>query len=128
MDIIAIIGLCLTACIISKVIERSGSEIRIILIIAAVSIVTIKIIGELSQIISVINELFYRADIDDEYLTIIFKGMGICYITQIAGDCCRDCGESSLAAQIELAGKVAMVIISLPLFRAVIGIIEALII
>lgn len=128
MDIIAIIGLCLTACIISKVIERSGSEIKIILIIAAVCIVSVKIIGELSQIQSIMSELFSTADIDSEYLKIIFKGMGICYITQLSCDCCRDCGENSLATQIELAGRVAMVIISLPLFRAVIGIIETLLV
>ena len=77
---------------------------------------------------SAIRELFLQADMEEDYLTIIFKGLGICYITQLSCDCCRDCGESSIATQLELAGKIAMLVISLPLFRALIGIIEALLI
>lgn len=123
-----IAGFCLTACIICKVLERNGSEIKTVLTISVGCIIAIKIIGELTQVQSVISELFNHAKMDDQYLTIIFKGLGICYLTQLSCDCCRDCGESCIASQLELAGKVAMLIISLPLFRAVIGIVEALLV
>ncbi|GAB5082149.1 stage III sporulation protein AD [Hominimerdicola sp. 21CYCFAH17_S] len=126
MDIIAITGFCLTACIISKVLEKNGGEIKTVLTISAACVVIAKIVGELSQVQSVIKELFFHAQMSEEYLTIIFKGLGICYLTQLSCDCCRDCGESCIASQIELAGRVSMLVISLPLFRAVIGIVEAL--
>ncbi|WP_243113086.1 stage III sporulation AC/AD family protein [Ruminococcus sp. Marseille-P6503] len=128
MDIIAITGFCLTACIICKVLEKNGSEIKSVLTLSAACIVILKIVGELIQVQSVIKELFFQAQMSEDYLTIIFKGLGICYITQLAGDCCRDCGESCIASQIELAGKVSMLIISLPLFRTVVGIVESLLI
>lgn len=121
-----IVGLCLTASIICKVLEKNSGEIKILLAICAVCIVLFKILGELSQVISVIKNLFERSDMDSDYLTIIFKGLGICYITQLGCDCCKECGESVIASQLELAGKIAMVIISLPLFRALIAIIEGL--
>lgn len=128
MNIIMIAGFCLTACVVCKVLEQNSSEIKTVLIIAAVCLISLKTIGELTQIKTIINELFFQADMDEEYIAIIFKGLGICYITQLSCDCCRDCGENCLASQLEMAGKAAMLVISLPLFRAVIGIVEALLI
>ncbi len=128
MDIIAIAGFCLTACIVCKVLEKNGSEIKSVLTLSVACIVILKIVSELLQVQSVIRELFFQTQMSEDYMTIIFKGLGICYITQLACDCCRDCGESCIASQIELAGKVAMLVISLPLFRAVVGIVESLLI
>ncbi len=128
MDIIAIAAMCITACIACKAIEQGSGEIKTVLTIAAVILVGAKAISGFGEVSSVIRELFLQAEMDEQYLTIIFKGIGICYVTQLACDCCRDCGENALATQLELAGKAAMIIISLPLFRAVIGIVEALLI
>ena len=85
MDIIAITGLCRTACIISKVLEKNGGEIKTVLTISAACVVIAKIVGELSQVQSVIKELFFHAQMSEEYLTIIFKGLGICYLTHRTG-------------------------------------------
>lgn len=128
MDIIMIVAFCLTACVICKILEKDGGDIKTVLVIAVACIITLKVVGEFIKVQSIIKELFFQADMSSEYLTIIFKGLGICYLTQLACDCCRDCKENCLASQLELAGKVSMLVISLPLFRAVIGIIEGLLV
>lgn len=128
MDIIMISGFCIISCIICKVLERNAGEIKVVLVLGAACIIIMKVIGEITEVTSAIRELFLQADMDEEYLTIIFKGLGICYITQLGCDCCRDCGESAIASQLELAGRISLLIIALPLFRAIIGIIETLLI
>ncbi len=40
-------------------------------------------------------------------------------MTQLASDACSDAGEKALAAKAELAGKLAMLLIALPLFEKV---------
>lgn len=127
MNIIIITGICLTASIICKALEKNSGEIKILLAVCTVCIILFRISGELSEIISMIRELFDKSDMDGDYLSIIFKGLGICYITQLGCDCCRECGEGVIASQLELAGKIAMLIISLPLFKALVAIIEGLI-
>lgn len=128
MNIISIAALCLTACIAAKTIEKNSAEIKTILILAAALAVSIKVIGQLLEIRDLISQLFEQTGIDNDNISVIFKGLGICYITKLSCDCCRDCGENALASQITIAGKIAMVIISLPLFRAVATIIETLLI
>lgn len=38
-----------------------------------------------------------------DYAAVLFKAVGICLLTQLAGDVCRDSGESSIGSKTELA-------------------------
>ena len=43
-------------------------------------------------------------------------------MTQIACDACRDLGERGVAARVETAGKLAVLLTSLPLFEEILQI------
>lgn len=51
------------------------------------------------------------------YAETILRGLGITWLTSSAGEICRSCGEGGLGGQIETAGRVELVVLSLPLFR-----------
>ncbi len=51
------------------------------------------------------------------YLKIAVKVLGVCYLSQTGADICRDCGESALATQVELLGRIATVTVSIPIIR-----------
>ena len=48
-------------------------------------------------------------------LSIIVKSLGIAFVAGIAADICRDAGESAMAAKVELAGKVAILSMAMPM-------------
>ena len=56
-----------------------------------------------------------------DYAAILFKAVGICLLTQLAGDVCRDSGESSIASKIELAGRAAILLTAMPLIQEVLS-------
>jgi len=61
------------------------------------------------------------------YITPILKITGIAYISQIGCDLCSDAGETALAGRVEMAGKLAICTVSLPIAReAFMSIIEIL--
>ena len=76
------------------------------------------VITMLAPSVSAIAELTEAAGLDEGYAAILLKALAVCYITQLAADCCRDAGESAIAGKIELAGKSAIVVISLPVFAS----------
>ena len=47
---------------------------------------------------------------------VLLKALGICLITQVACDTCRDIGETAIAARLETAGKAAMLLLAMPVF------------
>ena len=65
------------------------------------------------------SDLLRAAALPGEYAVILFKALGICWLAQFAADSCRDAGESALASKVELAGKTAVLLTTLPLFSAV---------
>ena len=97
-------------------------------VLAAAALVLFHSVAFVKDLISVFEDLFTLSGIDNMYLTILFKSLGICYIVQLASDYCRDCGENALASQVTLAGKLAMLSVSLPLFKAFVEIVKALLI
>ena len=79
------------------------------------------ILSKISPAISQIRELISAAGISGEYGVILLKTLGVCFLTQLSADSCRDAGEGALAAKVELAGKLFIVILALPLFQQIAG-------
>ena len=119
MKIFTIACFCIFSTIVCKAIEKDSREIKYAAVLAAAALV-------LFHSVAVFEDLFTLSGIDNMYLTILFKSLGICYIVQLASDYCKDCGENALASQVTLAGKLAMLSVSLPLFKAFVEIVKAL--
>ena len=80
------------------------------------------VILNLTPALDTLGNLISGMNINSEYFTIVLKSLGICYVTQLASDTCRDSGYSAIASKVELAGKVSIVVIALPLFTNLVAI------
>lgn len=79
------------------------------------------VLSALSPAIELLNRFSTLAPGADENVGILLKSIGICYICQFSADSCRDSGQSALASKIELAGKVAVVLLCLPLLEEIVN-------
>ncbi|MDR1466986.1 MAG: stage III sporulation AC/AD family protein [Oscillospiraceae bacterium] len=86
-----------------------------ILLIAAV-------FSKISTVIIHLKNMMEVANLSSGYSSILFKCLGICLLAQFSSDACRDAEQTSLASKVELAGKVMIIVISLPLFERVVEI------
>ena len=73
----------------------------------------------LSEILDYFLRLISFSQISAVYLEVLIKVLGVGYLTQFAVTLCKDAGESAIAAKVELAGKVAVLLLSLPVFEYV---------
>lgn len=55
-------------------------------------------------------------------ITVMLKALGIAVCCQLTAEICRDCGESSSASRVELAGKIGILLLALPLIRDILQI------
>ncbi len=107
----------------STLLKRYLPEISIaILIIACVLLLGI-ISGLLNEVFDFIGNLAEISGISDELLTPVFKVSVIAVLAKVACDICREAGSGALVTVIELCASVVAIIISIPLFNAVIGLI-----
>lgn len=69
-----------------------------------------------SPAIEYIGELFELTGFS-RYALVIMKGFGIAVLCHGCAAVCRDCGEGSVAGCVELAGKIEIFILCIPLIN-----------
>lgn len=118
MDITAIAGIGILAAVLCIIVRQYKPEMAMGISIVCGILILTAVITMLAPGVAAISDLTSAAGLDNAYAEILLKALAVCYITQLSADCCRDAGESAIAGKIELAGKAAIVVISLPVFSA----------
>lgn len=123
---IHIIGISAVALIFGLFLRQHNKTVSLILIIFACIAIFLESVSYLTDIIDTLSGMVSGLEEISAYLKIMFKVLGIALITQIISDLCRDCGESALAGQTEVAAKIFIVALILPLLQAVVKVITGL--
>ncbi|MBE5952792.1 MAG: stage III sporulation protein AD [Lachnospiraceae bacterium] len=86
------------------------------LISVALGITVISLcVSKLRVIVDNLREITNYIDIDKTYIAILIKLIGIAYICEFAAGISKDAGYGAVASQIELIGKLTMLMVSLPI-------------
>lgn len=75
-------------------------------------------VRKLADIVDIISGFNNYISLNQTYLIILLKMLGIAYIAEFSSNMSRDAGYSSVASQIELAGKLSILLISSPILKA----------
>lgn len=118
MEILQIVGLGMVVTILILVVKMQRPEIAVQISILTGVIVFMLIAGKLSAVIELLNNYTKRANIDAIYITTLLKIIGIAYIAQFGAEICKDAGEGAIASKIELAGKVIIVVLAVPIITS----------
>ena len=122
-----IIGLALIASAVIILLRKYIPEFAIPLSVLAAAVILFLAALQSLPVIEKLEQFTSAAGISAEYIKIMLKALGICYITELAAGTCRDSGESSLASKVELAGRISVVVLSLPLISQVLEIVNGLV-
>ena len=127
MNILSVVGLGLIGALLGIIIRQYKPEFSIYISLTVGIIILGVLIGLISPVLDTITELTDAVNLNDIYGSVLLKALAICYITQLASDCCSDAGEKAIASKLEMAGKIAIVVISLPLFQSLVNVVTGLI-
>jgi len=127
VDIISIVGIGLVATVIAVLLRQYKPEYAMLVTLAAGVFILSRVYDAVIPVIGEMQSILESTSMPVQYAGILFKALGICFITQIACDTCRDAGESAVASKVEMAGKLAVLLVSLPLFRQVLTLVNEII-
>ena len=78
----------------------------------------------LEPVTALLDTLESLGGLDGELVAILFKAVGVGLITDIAAMVCTDSGNASLAKAVGLLGTAAVLWLSLPMFEALLSLIQ----
>mgnify|MGYP001022794097 FL=1 len=119
MEIVQIIGIAVIVTVIGTVIKQLKPEMALQLSILAGVTIFILVMDKIKLVIELLQKIAEQANVSSYYLFIILKIMGIAYLAEFGCQICRDAGENALATKIEIAAKVFVVILGIPIIVAI---------
>lgn len=127
MEIFKIVSIGIVSTVLAIVLknQKTGFEIYLVLITSILFLVFI--FSKLQSIIELINKLIDSTEINREYITIILKVVGISYMVEFGRNICMDAGQSAIASKIEIAGKVIIVSLSIPVITSLVDLVATIV-
>lgn len=116
MEVLKVLGLCVTACALLLALKNQGrSDMAFLVAIAFTALMLLWIVSTLQPLVEQLRALFQGAGLAHETVALAFKVTGIALISEFAAQICKDAGEGALAEKAALAGKIAVLALALPL-------------
>lgn len=123
MEIIQIVGIGIIATVLSVILKQQKPEFSLQISIVTGLIIFIFVMSKLSYVIEALNSLAHRIDMDLLYFSTILKVVGVAYIAEFGAQIARDAGEGAIASKIELAAKVLIMVLAVPVLTSLLDLI-----
>ncbi|MCM3715251.1 stage III sporulation protein AD [Alkalihalobacillus oceani] len=127
IDIIQIVGLGLIATFLALVVKEQKPIFAFMLTVFVGVLIFLFLIDEITKIIAMLSGIAEQANMNMMYLQTILKIIGIAYIAEFGAQIAKDAGQAAIASKIELAGKILILVMAIPILTAVIEVVLTLI-
>ena len=127
MEVLKIVGVSIFAVIMIIILKNYRPEMALVLSIITGIGIMLYAISKMSSVINVLNDLVSKSGVNTDFLLIIIKVIGIAYIVEFGKNVCIDAGQSSIATKLEMAGKVVIVVLTIPLISSLVNVLVGLV-
>ena len=120
MDMIQIVGLGMLAAVLTLILKEHKPLFAFLLALVVGVIIFLFLLDQISAIVRMLEQLAEQTSINLVFLKTVLKIIGIAYIAEFGAQIVRDAGLDSVAAKIELAGKVLIMVMAIPIITVII--------
>lgn len=126
MTVFLLAAVALVGMILAVMLKSYRPEFGVLCSLAVVVFLLFFTVGQLPEVLNFLDELRELGNLSQQHMRILLRSLAICIAVQIAADTCSDYGQSAIAAKVELAGKVLLLITALPLLSQILSLVRGL--
>ncbi|HLR22644.1 MAG TPA: stage III sporulation protein AD [Pseudogracilibacillus sp.] len=120
MDIVQIILIGIVATLLYIILKDIEPAFAYLLLLITSIFILVVVIQQIHIIIQMIQSLGNKAQINSVFIETILKIIGIAYITELGSNVMKDANLTSIAAKVELAGKIFILLLAVPIITTVV--------
>jgi len=124
MNIIQVAILGVAGILFAVNLKQEKAEVAVYLCVVVSLLIFFGILDSLEVLVDTIREIGTYIQIDVSYIGTLIKMLGITYLAEFSSGLCKDAGYQAIAVQIELFGKVTILVLSLPVLLALLRTIQ----
>lgn len=118
MDVIQVAALAVAGVLLAVQFKSGKAEYGIYLGAALSILIFFQILGKLNVILEVIKTIGEFLTLNKIFAGTLLKMLGITYVAEFSASICQDAGYQTIARQIEILGKLTILVMSMPILLA----------
>lgn len=119
MDIFQIAAIALCGVVIASLIKEYKPSLAILAVIATVLVIFGYILYQLTSVFDFLGTVYTKVSYGKAFFPILLKVLTVAYIADFVAQICKDAGECAIGSKVELAGKVVIFYLSIPVMMSV---------
>ena len=127
MSIFQIVAVGIMGAVLSITIKKQNPEVALLIAIAASVIIFVMVLPLLSNAVGAITYIGELAGGHDAYIALTLRVVGVAYMAELGASVCKDAGESAIASKIDMAGRLIIVVMAMPIVTDILNIVTRLI-
>ena len=122
LSIVQVVLLAVIGMIMALVCKAKSAEMSVIISLGICLLLMFFMVQAFDELVLFVQKIAGYMNLS--YIGVLLKLIGIAYVCEFASGLCKDAGYQAVSGQIEMAGKVAMMVISLPVMLAILDTIQ----
>lgn len=123
MNLIAVAMISVIIVLMAIKIKDMDAGYGVLLSIAGGVMVMYFVISRFRQLADYLDRLTSYVTVNITYIDVILKMIGLAYVCQFSSDICKDAGYNAIASQVEMTGKLSLILLSMPVLMSVIDLV-----
>lgn len=103
-----------SASLLALILKKEKAEYAVVIALAAGVFIFAYIVAQIALVVDFMEGIMETLPFETDDLWVLFKMLGITYVAEFASNICKDAGYQSVAGQIEVFAKLAIVVLSIP--------------
>ncbi len=113
-ELVRICAVGLAGGLLALTVRDSRREMALIISLATSVIIAVWVVLSIGDLLGEINNIIAECDVDVKYFAVCIKAVGLSYLSQFTAEILRDGGENAVASKVEAAGKISILLITMP--------------
>ncbi|NLP51626.1 stage III sporulation protein AD [Bacillus sp. RO1] len=115
-----IVGLGLIATFLALVVKEQKPTFAFMLVVFVGCAIFLFLVEQVFDVIRMLERIAINANVNLIYVETILKIVGIAYIAEFGAQITKDAGQGAIASKIELAGKILILAMAIPILTVII--------
>lgn len=125
MEIMKIVAIAIGGVIMAAIVKSFKPELSIYVVLATVIIIFLMALDKLTAVFQFLSTVYGEMTYGKNFFPIIIKVLVVAYLADFTAQLCKDAGEGAIAGKVELAGKIVIFYLSMPILLAILELINS---
>ena len=117
-ELLRICAVGLSGGMLAIMLGRERRETAIVITLITSVIIGGQVVMGVGEVLVGIDGIIAECGVDIKYFGLCIKAMGLAYVSQLGAEILRDGGEGAIAAKVEAAGKIAILLLTMPVIMS----------